>query len=248
MSRRLIRNTTIILLGASSVYAYAETRRLSKTYPLRPATGPYYNQTLLTSQESTRYFPSEGTDILVARVSRRALVSAAQKLGLNDATSLNATWARTFLEAPIISLEGQVIGGSKDRGDTGASGFHPGQRLLNGAFQVEEPPSRTDPLVVSWSMPEEPVSFFEKIAAWGYPWRLMSGGRHSIGVVEIPDSDGNEVEVIFGCAHEYERWNRANGKEDGKVIPDWTGWCHRMYGRLVLDDAVRQLMKNSGDN
>ncbi|TFK51250.1 hypothetical protein OE88DRAFT_1523601 [Heliocybe sulcata] len=237
---RLIRNASLLLLGGYSAYIYAESRRLTKAYPSRPATGAYYTPALLKTYVPTRHYPSSCTDIFVARVPRRALVSAAHSLGLNDLTSLNATWARTFLEAPVITFEAKMLGVSKDSGDTGASGFHKDQALLNGAFLVEQPPSRTDPLVVSWRMPESPVRFFEKLAAIGYPWRLMSGGRHSIGVVEVPDSE--EVEVIFGCAHEYERFNRVNGKEDEKVIPAWVGWCHRLYGRRVLDDAVRQLL------
>ncbi|KZT30118.1 hypothetical protein NEOLEDRAFT_310465 [Neolentinus lepideus HHB14362 ss-1] len=242
LSHRIIRNTSLVLLLGSSVYVYAENRRLTKAYPSRPATGAYHSSTLLATSEPSRYYPPSCTDIFIARIPKQALISAAQRLGLNDATSLNATGARIFLEAPIIGLESLVIGAAGDKGDTGELGFHTGQKLLNGIFRVEGPPSRTDPLVVSWKMPESMVEYFETLASAGYPCRLMSGGRHSIGVVEIPDSD--EVELIFGCAHEYERYNRVNGKEDGKVIPAWVGWCHRIYGRRLLDDAVQQLVKS----
>ncbi len=50
-----------------------------------------------------------------------------------------------------------------------------------------------------WKMPPAPVKLFETLAKYGYPWRLMDGGRHDFPVVE----DGDQVLVGFSAAHDY---------------------------------------------
>ncbi|TFK51251.1 hypothetical protein OE88DRAFT_1523692 [Heliocybe sulcata] len=240
------RKATLTLLAGYLAYSYYDNRRLVKSYPSRPPTGAYYTAALLTPRILSRYNPPSYTDVFVARVPRRALLSAARRHGFDDPTSLNEAWARIFLESPKLSFEAKLYGILKDRGDTGASGFYPGQVLLNGTFVVEKPPSKTEPLVISWHMPESVVGFFEALASAGYPWRVSSGGRHSIGVVEIPDSP-DEVELVYGCGDEYERCNRVNGKEDGKLnFMLWTE-AQKKYERRLLDDAVRQVLNEAGE-
>lgn len=165
-----------------------------------------------------------------------------------------------------------------DAGDT-AAGFSDSEtgekrKLLNGIFTVERAPSSTSSsengtiittttsnknntdncLLVSWKMADPPREFFEKISRYGYPWRLMSGGRHELYVSEPfqdpstvgKSSEGNEgdsrlVEVRFSSAHDYEVVPEEGGLRDQKVIPDWTERLHRWFGRLVLDQAVKEL-------
>lgn len=68
------------------------------------------------------------------------------------------------------------------------------------------------------------VSFFEKLARWGYPFRMMNGGYHELYI----EPYGQSYRVYYSSAHEYRDLN------DGKVIPKWTQHCHRTYARLIL--------------
>lgn len=68
------------------------------------------------------------------------------------------------------------------------------------------------------------VLFFEKLARWGYPFRLMSGGYHELYI----EPYGQYYRVYYASAHEY------RNLDDGKVIPKWTQHCHRTYARLIL--------------
>lgn len=103
-----------------------------------------------------------------------------------------------------------------------------------------------------WHMPDEPRRFFETIARWGYPWRLMSGGRHELSVSApfIPDEDDRHdepvVEVRFATAHDYEVMSEEGPPEKQKVIPAWTLRLHRAYARFLLDMAVKEMIASSG--
>jgi hypothetical protein len=73
--------------------------------------------------------------------------------------------------------------GTYTPGNTGMDGFSPDETwsprvLLNGVFTVREPGTDEDcnGLLVLWKIPDE-AGVFEKIARWGNPWWLMSGGR-----------------------------------------------------------------------
>ncbi|KAF8918321.1 hypothetical protein CPB85DRAFT_1249583 [Mucidula mucida] len=86
--------------------------------------------------------------------------------------------------------------------------YEKGDVLVGGVMEVIVPPSMTEPLMARWKMPPAPVKLFETLAKYGYPWRLMDGGRHDFPVVE----DGDQVLVGFSAAHDY-----AVLDNDGKV-------------------------------
>ena len=206
-------------------------------------------------------------DVYSARVPLRALQHAKERRGAGKATTPQDEWARTLLNSPTLRTEASLIGlfttGRFTPGDTGNTpgGLNPEiepgvpRKLLNGVFTVQRPPS-PDPtlsnensLLVSWEIPPVPREFFERIARWGYPWRLMSGGRHEISVSR-PDTEGDEirepfVEVRFASAHDYETVSEEGGLEKQKTIPGWTGRLHRGYARWVLDSAVQELKSSS---
>ncbi|KAL4941660.1 hypothetical protein BDV06DRAFT_178077 [Aspergillus oleicola] len=182
-------------------------------------------------------------------------------------------WPTVFFSSRLMRLEGSIIGYFSgcgfqpgDRGDS-KQGFNPifdparmlsgqnNRRLLNGALTVERPPTDFDPyqpydwnpygLLVSWKMPNGPRLFFEKIARWGYPWRLMSGGRHEFtveGPYYIPgrDDEGLFFEFRFASAHDYQIVPEEGDLSRQKTIPKWTARLHRGYARLLLDRAVKE--------
>ncbi|KAL3464329.1 hypothetical protein BJX64DRAFT_95087 [Aspergillus heterothallicus] len=189
--------------------------------------------------------------------------------------ALSIAWARSVFGSRLFRFEGSVIGlmvehkfTPGDIGDT-PDAFSPilsssrpdaksepsvtptgeKRQLLHGVLTVERPPSPTTPygLLGSWKMPNEPREFFEKIARWGYPWRLMSGGRHELSVSEpfqVPGSEeGPFVEVRFASAHDYEVFPEEGGLEKQKTIPAWSARMHRGYAMLILDVAVRELTR-----
>ncbi|KAL2433997.1 hypothetical protein ABEF95_013220 [Exophiala dermatitidis] len=100
--------------------------------------------------------------------------------------------------------------------------------------------NRVNAVLFCWRMPDDPRLFFEKLAAGGYPWRLMSGGRHELNV-ELLDDDGEEpmVEVRFAAAHDYQIVPAEGDRQ--KIIPGWVMRLHRGFGRFVLDQAVKEL-------
>ncbi|PKX91753.1 uncharacterized protein P174DRAFT_514179 [Aspergillus novofumigatus IBT 16806] len=197
------------------------------------------------------------TDIYAARVPVKALLPRAQVTdGVSDQLKstnfeITSAWARAFIGNKILRTEGSLVGllakgkfSPGDTGDTPAGFASPDasgepRSLLNGVLVVERPPSEDDRdgLLVSWRMSDEPRRFFEKIARWGYPWRLLSGGRHELSVSE--PSDG----VRFASAHDYEIVPEEGDLQHQKTIPGWTGRLHRGYARLLLDCAVRELKK-----
>lgn len=80
-----------------------------------------------------------------------------------------------------------------------------------------------------------------KIARWGYPWRLMSGGRHELSVpepfeeVEDDESQGPFVEVRFASAYDYEVVPEEGDLQHQKMIPGWTWRLHRaMLGSYLI--------------
>jgi hypothetical protein len=208
-------------------------------------------------------------DVYAARVPVKALLPRAQSTDAvpdkRKSTNFEITsaWARAFIGNKIFRTEGSLVGllakgkfSPGDTGDTPAGFASPDasgepRTLLNGVFVVERPPSEDDRdgLLVSWRMSDEPRRFFEKVARWGYPWRLMSGGRHELSVsgpfdaVEDDESQGPLVEVRFASAHDYEIVPEEGALQHQKTIPGWTGRLHRGYARLLLDCAVRELKR-----
>lgn len=121
---------------------------------------------------------------------------------------------------------------------------------MNGMLSVERSPSSgswlsmsgPSALLVSWKVSDIAREFFEKIAGYGYPWRLMSGGRHEVSVSKPFKEEGRQVvEVRFASAHDYEIIPDEGELEKQKVIPAWSGRLHRGFARLILDSAVREL-------
>lgn len=223
------------------------------------------------------------TDIYAARVPLRALEARARRHNENSTVkndrdakvSREEIWAQSLLSSLIFRVEGSIIGlfakGEYSPGDLGENGFSPipadpsadGQIqprvLLNGILTVQREPvsSGQDPdsngLLVSWTMADPPRLFFEKIARLGYPWRLMSGGRHEMSVseqFEVEDKDSSHdklVEVRFASSHDYEIVEAEGGLEQQKLLPAWSIRMHRGYARLILDRAVRELESELND-
>lgn len=201
-------------------------------------------------------------DIYSARIPLRALQARVKNPA--DETKptkqdLNTAWAQSLLNCSLFRLEAKFIGlfrtGKFNPGDTGTSpaGFSPDpetgapRELLNGIMTVVREPVGEEPLLVKWGMPDEPRAFFEKIARWGYPWRLMTGGRHEMSVEGPFEGEGDEesqgpfVEVRFASAHTYEIVEEEGELWEQKTIPKWTGRLHQVYARFLLDTAVREL-------
>ncbi|KAA8645818.1 hypothetical protein EYZ11_012774 [Aspergillus tanneri] len=203
-------------------------------------------------------------DVYSARVPVRALQDRAKRFGYTDSLStkedLSTVWARVLLGTRLFRAQSSIVGlfsnGKFDPGDTGDApgGFSSDpdtgapRQLVNGLLLVERPPSNQDShgLLCSWKMADGPRKFFENISFWGYPWRLMSGGRHEMSVSEPFDGEGEKargpyVEVRFSSAHDFETFPSEGGVESQKHLPGWVARLHRGYARLLLDIAVREL-------
>jgi hypothetical protein len=141
------------------------------------------------------------------------------------------TWTRTFLSTPTLVLESRFFGSEPP--DVGSNGFHSGQQLLNGIFNVVRVPSDDEGLLVDWELPDSTVRFFEKLARWKYPWRLMTGGRHEWMVKYTEKME--ITEVGWGSVHFYREFG------DGRTIPEWTKRLHRAYARYLVDAAVMKM-------
>lgn len=270
MAARFGTRPLLILALPPVVLGYSIHRGLSTLEAQYPPLPPEARTSiaLRTPQNPSTQFCAY-TDVYAARVPVKALLPRAQ--GTNDAPDkrkstnceITSAWARAFMGNKVLRAEGSLVGlltkgkfSPGNTGDTPAGFTSPeasgdARSLLNGVFVVERPPSEDDRdgLLVSWRMPDEPRRFFEKIARWGYPWRLMSGGRHELSVsepfggVEDDQGEGPFVEVRFACAHDYEIVPEEGDLQHQKTIPGWTGRLHRGYARLLLDCAVRELRR-----
>ncbi|KAJ6031384.1 hypothetical protein N7540_002116 [Penicillium herquei] len=255
--------TYFIIPSGLTVYGtHLGLSHLEKKYP---------NQPLMTGSKALKA-PSNSnsqncpyTDIYAARVSLQSLVERCRNQ--NDKTSsktdLEDAWARTVFGSRIMKTESSIIGlftnGKYDPGDTGdtcdgfAANKSTGQprELVNGLMSVQREIGVSDDsngLLLSWKMADDPRVFFERIARWGYPWRLMSGGRHELSVSE-PYRVGSESELFldvrFSAAHDYEIVAGEGDLGNQKILPEWTNRLHRGYARLILDLAVRELQRHS---
>ncbi|KAF4771328.1 hypothetical protein HAV15_004415 [Penicillium sp. str.  len=186
------------------------------------------------------------TDIYAAQIPLQALEARVPNPKTPTQTELEYAWARSVIGTKILRTEGNSKGGFSPDKTTGAP-----RVLLNGIFQVQRLPAAdadSNGLLVSSKLPDEPREFFEKIARWGYPWRLMSSLRHEMSVSEPfqVNGEGMFVEVRFSTAHDYELVDAEGGLEKQKIIPAWTLRLHRGYARFVLDSAVRELQRDVG--
>lgn len=252
--RRLV--ITSVVVGGPAYYIYSAVTRLEATYPrLQPEAAS--TSAFRATPHNTYLHPGKHhtpqVDVYGARVPARVLQDqhdpvTGRTLGPDEA------WARLFLQSPVLQLEGKLFGGfSRGTGDVGKDGFHRGQKLLNGGFEVLRVPSgppsifrplaHAEPLLVQWVFPPHLVAFCRKAATdWGYPFRFMSGGRHEFSVGDV-DHHGT-VEVRFGSAHDYE-WVDSEGK-DQKAIPEWVSRLHRAYAMWLLDERIQALKRQPG--
>ncbi|KKY16495.1 hypothetical protein UCDDS831_g06994 [Diplodia seriata] len=251
---------TTLAVAPPAYYIYTTINRLEAAYPrLRPEA--QHSTAALRSPAFPVTDHTPHVDIYGAKVPAAALRG---RHGLDGrALSPEEAWATLFLESPALRLEGKALGSfAHGAGDAGERGFHPRQRLLNGLFEVVRPPSpssssatsrflrpiaalnQPQPLLVRWAFPPQAVGFFHKAAVdWGYPWRLMSGGRQEFAVGE-PDGDGM-VEVRYACAQDYERVADEGHKQ--KTIPEWWLRLHRVYAMWLLDERVEALKKRAAE-
>lgn len=253
MPRRALRILSYIAIPtiATSYGIHLGLNHLEEKYPSLPkAAGSTALSTPQKEGQRCAY-----TDIFATQIRLEALESRIPEIGhaKEKKTALEEAWARSVLTSKPLRTEASIIGLIKTRsyapGDTGEEGFAADSNtgepraLLHGLFVVEKDPAErgSNGLLVSWNMPDNPRLFFEKIARWGYPWRLMSGGRHEMSVSEPFEMKGKGkfVEVRFSAAHDYEIVFEEGKKQ--KILPEWTNRLHRGYARLILDVAAREV-------
>ncbi|TFK86006.1 hypothetical protein K466DRAFT_587614 [Polyporus arcularius HHB13444] len=239
--RRVLLVAAVIALPPAAL-AYRTITGLEAKYPRRCPDALTTDALRNTPNPATHHTPYADIDVYTARVPAAGLRldSDASKSGTY---SLEEAWARTFFQSPFLRAEGRLLAFSCSPGDCGEHGFHEGQRLLNVAFEVRRPPTSGKPLLVSWKMPDGAVAFFRRLGAYGYPWRLLSGGREEFAVGEV-DAEGM-VEVGFSSAHDYE-----NVKEEGdaqKTVPRWSARLHRAYAMLLLDERAEAIRRRARD-
>ena len=228
------------------MYVNSQIRRLEKTYP---SLSPELSSTPALRSPGIEGIRTPHVDVYSAKVPLKGLLSTvshdgapqSQSAALGDSgLSLEERWAGVFMQSRAMRLEGKMAGmGKLSQGALGENGFQPGRDLLSGIMRVLRAPGAGTPLLVEWRMPEHLPRFFEKLAAWGYPWRLMEGGRHEWTVGSGGGEAGDEVEVRFASAHDYKVIAGEGG--EGKVIPKWVQTLHRAYARFLLDEAVKEV-------
>lgn len=252
--RRLV--VTSVVVGGPAYYVHSTIARLEARYPrLQPETSSTsaFRATPDNAYQHAGKHHTPHVDIYGAKVPAKALHNQNDPL-TGRKLSPDEAWARLFLQSHVLQLEGKLFGGfSKGTGDAGENGFHKGQQLLNGGFEVLRAPSQPssifrplahpEPLLVQWVFPPQLVAFCDKAATdWGYPFRFMSGGRHEFSV---GDEDHNGmIEVRFGSAHDYELVD-SEGKNQ-KAIPQWTSRLHRAYAMWLLDERIQALERQTG--
>jgi hypothetical protein len=257
MSRRALRILTYITVPtlATSYGVHLGLNHLEDKYPALPpaAAGSAALSTPQKPSQRCAY-----TDIYATRIRLEALEAlipeSALVTDINQKILLEEAWARAVLSSKPLRIESSIIGLLTSRtsapGDVGENGFSADpetgapRSLLHGLFTVEREPAQpggSNGLLVFWGMADGPRLFFERIARWGYPWRLMSGGRHEMSVSEPFEikGQGRFVEVRFSAAHDYEVVP-AEGKRQ-KILPEWTNRLHRGYARVILDAAAREV-------
>ncbi|KAI9741716.1 MAG: hypothetical protein M1834_000101 [Cirrosporium novae-zelandiae] len=228
LGRRLLVTAAVIL--PPSYYVAHTANRLESTYPPLPPERTTTALTRIPAYPSTQQL--HNVDVYGARVPLQALRHISQA---REKESIEETWGHAFFSGPSIALEGRLLGLGR-MPELGEDGFQEGQILLNGGFKVIRAPSSGHPLLLKWDMPPGPRKFFEMIGRWGYPWRLMSGGRHELSVGPVDEK--GMVEVRFASAHDYETVKEEGGAQ--KRIPKWVDRAHRLFARWLLDEFVRK--------
>ncbi|KAL8292795.1 hypothetical protein RQP46_001407 [Phenoliferia psychrophenolica] len=165
--RRVLLGTTLVAVPVSTAsYLAYTTSTLDERYPRLPSS----SSPLSTSTSPTRVHSHSGPDLFGATIPTSLLPA--------NRADWSSAWTRAFLSTPSSNSK--------------HTSLDPGQVLANGVFVVDNP---TDPIVVHWDFPEPLVKACEVAAAYGYPWRFMSGGRHSF---EVCDEGNGNAKVVFG--------------------------------------------------
>ena len=231
----------VAITGPPFLYGRSAIRQLEEKYPaLSP--GDASTLALRTCRDSDRHIPY--VDVFGARVPITGLPLNSPDKDLAQ-PCLEELWARAFFNSKAVQLEGRIVGGGRlSATDLGGEGFQLGAYLLAGLMRIVRPPTVGTPLLVEWRMPAHLVGFFERIARWGYPWRLMDGGMHEWSVGRVyGDEESLEVEVRFASAHIYKIVEEEG--ESRKVIPRWVQRLHRAYARFLLDRAVDEVRQRA---
>jgi hypothetical protein len=194
---------------------------------------------------------------------------AAEKTNEDRKENLHITWAKAFLSSRIMAAEAPYFGlpivtGGEDDDDRSIQflsvpngkdvTFEHGSLAFVTDQKKDKRGNPVEGVLFCWHMPDPPRKFFESIARWGYPWRLMSGGRHELSVSPafIPKEDHNNghgldnepmVELRFASAHDYEIVPAEGPLEKQKILPAWILRLHRAYARFVLDMVVKEMME-----
>ena len=90
-------------------------------------------------------------------------------------------------------------------------------------------------------MSENAVGFFRRVARWGSPWRLISGGRFELGVGPV-DEEGM-VNVRFSAVHDYEVVEEEGARQ--KTTPQWLKRFHMLYAMWLLDERAEEVRKRA---
>ncbi|GAA5915095.1 hypothetical protein JCM6882_008478 [Rhodosporidiobolus microsporus] len=159
--------------------------------------------------------------------------------------ALTTRLVHALLATPLIRLETALLGAFNPFASSSSSSspsspsappdsfFHPGQRLVGGALQVVHPArvelgggggdggGEVGRLTVKWAIdPPTAVRFFERLAAWGYPFRLMNGGRH-VFEVEVSEPQSSLTLSSFSSSHsDASRDSSSRGAGASSCPPD----------------------------
>ncbi|CAG8409871.1 unnamed protein product [Penicillium salamii] len=243
---RLVRLLGYTVVGVAIYGTHQKLTHLEEKYPGLPHSAG--SQALRAARPNNH---CAYVDIYAAQIPLRALQARLKEPSLKEPSkiSLENAWARSIFSSRILRAEGLLIGlftnhHSPYKGDAGFAPDENGARvLLNGGLQVQREPGADEDsngLLVSMRLPDGPRVFFEKIARWGYPWRLMSCVRHEMSVSEPWEENGEKVvEVRFASAHEYEIVEDEG--EQQKILPAWVLRLHRGFARYVLDSTVEEV-------
>ncbi|CAG8133845.1 unnamed protein product [Penicillium olsonii] len=247
---RLLSYTAVA--GVASYSIHRQLIHLEEKYPAFP---PSAGSKALRTPSPTTHCPY--VDIYAAQIPLSALHARVPSNKQPTKTELENAWARSVFGSRILRAEGLLIGlctklslSPSYTGD--ADGFSPDESgkprvLLNGGLRVQRVPGADEDsngLLVSMRLPDGPRLFFEAIARWGYPWRLMTCVRHEMSVSEPYEMKGEKfVQVGFASAHDYEVVETEGALDQQKLLPAWVSRLHRGYARYVLDSTVEEVIR-----
>ncbi|GJE86986.1 hypothetical protein PsYK624_030690 [Phanerochaete sordida] len=232
--RTLVIGTALAALPA--LYIRSRILSLEREYPPLPL------ESTSTPELRTPRAPGLRTDpgdVYATRVPLSAL-RRLTRVGAGEA-SLEDAWARAFFQSRTIGLEATLLGiGSK--GNRGEHGFRRGESVMANAMLILREPAPGTPMLIEWATPSSLMQLSETFAAWGWPYKLMNGGRQewSIGpVTRLPGDDEDMVEIRYGTAQDFRVVEGE--KEPGKSVSPWMLRGHRAYARYLLDATAKEI-------